>query len=103
MAWKQPKAFWDLATKELPRLLRPNVLREASELHEAVKDIDDWQNLPAGIRAQLINLDDGKLVDDFIVETHENSIHILNAVSPGWTSALSFAKWLVETHVKGKY
>lgn len=103
MAIKQPRAFWDLATKELPRLLRPNVLREASALHDAVGDIDDWQNLPAGIRAQLINLDDGKLVDDFIVETHENSIHILNAVSPGWTSALSFAKWLVETHVKGKY
>lgn len=103
MAIKQPRAFWDLATKELPRLLRPNVLREASALHDAVGDIDDWQNLPAGIRAQLINLNDGKLVDDFIVETHENSIHILNAVSPGWTSALSFAKWLVETHVKGKY
>lgn len=103
MAIKQPRAFWDLATKELPRLLRPNVLKEASELHEAVEGIDDWENLPAGIRAQLINLDDGKLVDDFIVETHENSIHILNAVSPGWTSALSFAKWLVETHVKGKY
>ena len=103
MAIKQPRAFWDLATKELPRLLRPNVLREASALHDAVGDIDDWQNLPAGIRAQLINLDDGKLVDDFIVETHENSIHILNAVSPGWTSALSFAKWLVETHVNGKY
>ena len=103
MALKQPRAFWDLATKELPRLLRSNVLKEAGELHEAVKEIDDWENLPAGIRAQLINLDDGKLVDDFIVETHENSIHILNAVSPGWTSALSFAKWLVETHVKGKY
>jgi (S)-2-hydroxyglutarate dehydrogenase len=103
MAIKQPRAFWDLATKELPRLLRPNVLKEASELHEAVEGIDDWENLPAGIRAQLINLDDGKLVDDFIVETHENSIHILNAVSPGWTSALSFAKWLVETHVKRKY
>ena len=103
MAIKQPRAFWDLATKELPRLLRPNVLKEASELHEAVEGIDDWENLPAGIRAQLINLDDGKLIDDFIVETHENSIHILNAVSPGWTSALSFAKWLVETHVKGKY
>jgi (S)-2-hydroxyglutarate dehydrogenase len=103
MAIKQPRAFWDLATNELPRLLRPNVLKEASELHEAVEAIDDWETLPAGIRAQLINLDDGKLVDDFIVETQENSIHILNAVSPGWTSALSFAKWLVETHVKGKY
>jgi L-2-hydroxyglutarate oxidase LhgO len=57
----------------------------------------------AGIRAQLINLEDGELVDHFAVETHENSIHIRKAVSPGWTSALSFAKWLVETNVKGKY
>jgi L-2-hydroxyglutarate oxidase LhgO len=47
-------------------------------------------------------VEDGELVDDFAVETHENSIHILNAVSPGWTSALSFAKWLVETNVKGR-
>jgi len=102
MAIRQPKAFWDLATKELPRLLKSNVLKEATALYPGVRDIRDWQNLPAGIRAQLIDVTTGKLVDDFIVEEHENSIHILNAVSPGWTSALSFAEWLVDTHVRGK-
>lgn len=102
MALKQPRLVWDLATQELPRFLKSSVLREASQLHDAVARISDWENFPAGIRAQLIDVTTGKLVDDFIAEEHENSIHILNAVSPGWTSALSFAEWLVDTHVRGK-
>jgi L-2-hydroxyglutarate oxidase LhgO len=102
MALKQPKLAWNLATQELPRFLKSSVLREASQLHDEVAKVRDWENFPAGIRAQLINVDTGKLVDDFIVEEHENSIHILNAVSPGWTSALSFADWLVDTHVREK-
>jgi hypothetical protein len=34
--------------------------------------------------AQLINLKQSKLEMDFIVEGDHKSIHILNAVSPGW-------------------
>jgi L-2-hydroxyglutarate oxidase LhgO len=41
----------------------------------------------------------GKLIDDFVVEKGENSIHILNAVSPGWTSALPFGRWIVDEQI----
>jgi L-2-hydroxyglutarate oxidase LhgO len=46
-----------------------------------------------GIRPQLINKD-GRLVEDLVVEATPRSIHILNVVSPGMTSALAFAKWV---------
>jgi (S)-2-hydroxyglutarate dehydrogenase len=54
---------------------------------------------PPGIRSQLVDLKTGKLVQDFIVENYQNSTHILNAVSPGWTSALPFGKWIAENYV----
>ena len=36
-----------------------------------------------------------KLVMDFVVEHGENSTHVLNAVSPAFTSAFSFSKFIV--------
>jgi L-2-hydroxyglutarate oxidase LhgO len=35
-------------------------------------------------------------VDDLVIERTERSVHLLNVVSPGMTSALPFAKWLSE-------
>ena len=52
-----------------------------------------------GIRAQLLNKNTLELVQDFVVESDENSIHVLNAVSPAFTSSIPFANWVVETHV----
>jgi hypothetical protein len=36
---------------------------------------------------------------DFVVEQKGKFTHILNAVSPGWTSAIPFAKFIVEKHI----
>jgi L-2-hydroxyglutarate oxidase LhgO len=49
-----------------------------------------------GIRAQLLNTRTGELVMDFIVEHAENSTHVLNAVSPAFTSAFSFASHIAD-------
>jgi len=49
-----------------------------------------------GIRAQLLNTQTSELVMDFLVEHAENSTHVLNAVSPAFTSAFSFASHIVE-------
>jgi (S)-2-hydroxyglutarate dehydrogenase len=52
--------------------------------------------LKPGIRAQLLNKDTLELVQDFIVEGDHDSLHILNAVSPGFTCALPFAAYVVD-------
>ena len=41
---------------------------------------------------------DLNLVQDFVIEADEKSIHILNAVSPAFTSAFAFARWVCEKY-----
>lgn len=52
-----------------------------------------------GIRAQLLNKKTLELVQDFVVESDENSVHVLNAVSPAFTSSIPFSNWVVEEHI----
>jgi len=52
------------------------------------------------IRAQLYDRAAGRLVNDFLVKGGESSTHVLNAVSPAWTSAFPFARYVVENHVE---
>ena len=49
-----------------------------------------------GIRTQLLNKNSRINVMDFMVERLENSTHVLNVVSPGFTSSFSFAKFIVD-------
>jgi L-2-hydroxyglutarate oxidase len=47
----------------------------------------------AGIRAQLMNTR-GELIEDFLVEWGNHSIHVLNSVSPGMTCSMPFAEYV---------
>lgn len=58
---------------------------------------DSWST--PGIRAQLLSKKTLELVQDFVVESDENSVHVLNAVSPAFTSSIPFANWVVEEHI----
>ncbi len=46
---------------------------------------------PAGVRAQAVARD-GRLVDDFLLERHGRSMHLLNAPSPAATASLEIAR-----------
>lgn len=49
----------------------------------------------AGIRAQLVD-GGGNLIKDPVFESGEHSLHVLNAVSPGFTSSLPLGEHLAE-------
>ena len=49
-----------------------------------------------GIRPQLINSQNNQLEMDYIIEQTENSMHVLNAISPAFTSAFAFSKMIVD-------
>jgi len=51
------------------------------------------------IRAQLMNKTTKELVQDFIIEGDEVSVHVLNAVSPAFTSSFPFAEYLVSNYI----
>ena len=77
---------------ELPLLSRKGLVSAANALSGEVSSIKKWEKTKSGIRSQLVNVNTGELVQDFVVERYANSIHFLNIVSPGWTSALPFTR-----------
>ena len=91
--------FGEILKSELPKLRESSLVRESALLVPRAISIRNWQKKPPGIRSQLVDIKTGKLEQDFIVENFENSTHILNAVSPGWTSALPFGRWVAEEKV----
>lgn len=48
-----------------------------------------------GIRPQLVDIDSNKLINDFKLEVIGKSAHIVNAVSPAFTSSIALAKYIV--------
>jgi len=63
-----------------------------------IKGFNAWSK--PGIRAQLLNIETLELLQDFVVEKDDKTIHILNAVSPAFTSSLPFAQYIVEGILK---
>jgi L-2-hydroxyglutarate oxidase len=45
----------------------------------------------AGVRAQAL-MNDGKLVEDFLIVKGQNSVHVCNAPSPAATSSIEIGK-----------
>lgn len=52
-----------------------------------------------GIRAQMLDTEKGELVTDFLVKNGEYETHVLNAISPAFTSAFPFARFVVENFI----
>ena len=82
--------------EEFKKYYRNYFIQQATHLVKKI-DINKFGNyLTPGIRAQLLDKKEMKLVMDFVVEHGENSTHVLNAVSPAFTSAFSFSKFIVD-------
>jgi L-2-hydroxyglutarate oxidase LhgO len=84
---------------EWPKIMLSKLVQESAELVPTAISVKNWKKKPPGIRAQLVHLPSGKLEQDFVVRSYLNTVHVLNAVSPGWTSAIPFGKWLVEQYL----
>lgn len=84
----------EIAKSEFPKFSSKFLVGESTKLVPSASQVSGWKIKPPGIRAQLVNLETGELVQDFLVKKGTNSTHILNAVSPGWTSALPFGKFI---------
>jgi len=91
--------FCALAMTEIrkysPRFMAAQAARMVKHLNTA--RFTGWSR--PGIRAQLYDKRSKRLLHDFVVESDAHSIHVLNAVSPAFTSSFPFAQWIVETHL----
>ena len=88
LAWRESRRYFKRcfveAVQSIVPNLRPEYLLSTSKV---------------GIRAQMLNRKQGQLVNDFVVESKGNSTHILNAISPAWTSAFPFARHVCDNHL----
>ena len=95
------KGFWKFSSKNMPAAVRElrTVLSQTNFVAEAAKYVPSLADVsvePAtrGIRAQAMEAD-GSLVDDFVIRKQGNITHIRNAPSPGATSSLAIAEYIV--------
>lgn len=69
--------------RKLVKELRPEWLAKTSKV---------------GIRPQLVSLREKKLMMDFLVVRERHSLHVLNAISPAFTSSMAFAQYVVQEY-----
>lgn len=93
---KNPQEVSKFLIHEWSTLNSKKLVNEASHLVPTVSTINKWEKGNAGIRAQLVDLKTGALVEDFVTKEFQNSLHLLNGISPGWTCALPFGRYLAE-------
>ncbi len=88
--------FKRLAFQELRKYSRSYLIHLASDLANGV-DIGAYTRWgKPGIRAQLFDVSKKRLEMDFVVEGDKHSMHVLNAVSPGFTCSMPFASYVCE-------
>ncbi|MCF6338205.1 MAG: L-2-hydroxyglutarate oxidase [Gammaproteobacteria bacterium] len=88
--------FRKLAVTELSKYYRPRMVKLASTLLSGVdnKTYRRWGR--PGIRAQLFDLRNRRLEQDFCFEGDQHSFHVLNAVSPAFTCSIPFCEYLID-------
>ena len=93
--------FRAVALSEPRKYLRSVFDRDAARLVRRY-DPDDFEAAAkVGIRPQLVDWRTKELVMDFLVEAAEDSIHVLNPISPAFTSSMDLARTVVRRFFAG--
>ena len=91
---KLGKKYFRTGISEMYRSLNKNIfVKEIQKLINGV-NLKDIKQIPSGVRAQAVDKD-GNLVDDFLFEEGENSLHVLNSPSPAATASLAIGESIV--------
>ena len=87
---------WALIRDEVPKYSRRVLVKQASALVPDARPEDFRIRGRVGVRAQMFHIPTRRLEMDFVVRGDSRSTHMLNAVSPAWTSALAMAEHVVD-------
>ncbi|MDX2346782.1 MAG: L-2-hydroxyglutarate oxidase [Legionella sp.] len=95
--YSNKQGFRTYTHQEVARFIPKNFVAAAQALIPQLTRQDLKKSAKVGIRAQLFDRKKGELVMDFMIKNTENETHVLNAVSPGFTSAFSFSQYIVQS------
>ena len=88
--------FRSIAWSEFQKSSLNGFFREAQGLANGLVKEDLIGGKSPGIRAQLVDTRTAELLSDFVIESGPRSTHVLNAVSPAFTSSMPFAEHVVD-------
>jgi len=88
LAWQEGRRYFKRWFVQAAQAIAPNIRPEHLQPTSKV-----------GLRAQMFNVQKGRLENDFVIEQGEHSTHILNAISPAWTSAFPFARQVCDNYL----
>ncbi|MDO9409226.1 L-2-hydroxyglutarate oxidase [Patulibacter sp.] len=93
--WRMARTWWRTAGGEIHRTVSRRAM--AAELARMVPELRAHDLLPgpAGVRAQALRRDGG-LVDDFVLDHDDRTLHVRNAPSPAATASLALAGEIVD-------
>jgi L-2-hydroxyglutarate oxidase len=91
MARKQWRNGWDETRRSFSQT------RFLESLRKLVPELESSDIEPAGsgVRAQAVGRD-GRLVDDFFIQTGPGMVHVLNAPSPAATASIAIGKEIAD-------
>jgi L-2-hydroxyglutarate oxidase LhgO len=93
------QGFRGLVFTEIRHSLRRFTVKEAQKMVPSISQKDVVKSKKVGIRPQLVDTKKLELVMDFLIEKAENSVHVLNAISPAFTAAFPFARYMVKNYL----
>jgi L-2-hydroxyglutarate oxidase len=82
---------WRVGVSEIARSLSRRAFAKSLRRLVPALDASDLEPGPAGVRAQAVTRD-GALVDDFLIEGDDRTVHVLNAPSPAATASLAIGE-----------
>lgn len=92
--------FRSVALTEPKKYIPSYFYRDAARLVKELNPADVEPSGKVGIRPQLVDWETKELVMDFLVVPAGPSLHILNPISPAFTSSMELAREIVAAHFR---
>ncbi|BCS86931.1 L-2-hydroxyglutarate oxidase [Pseudodesulfovibrio sediminis] len=96
------KKFRNIALDEPRKYFFKHFFSDAAQLVKYLTPNDFLPCDKVGIRPQLVDIRSHELVMDFVIKRHVNTVHILNSISPAFTSSMYFAELVVNDFINNK-
>ena len=90
--------FRSVALTEPKKYFPSYFFHDAAKLVKQLSPGDIAPSAKVGIRPQLVNWETKQLVMDFMVLTDGDALHVLNPISPAFTSSMDLARKMVAEH-----
>ncbi len=92
-------AFRDNALAEVKKYTGHFLFNEAKKMIPSLEKDQVLKTTKAGIRPQLVDWESKEMVMDFKIHREGNTVHILNAISPAFSSSMAFAVYIADEYL----